>query len=40
MAQYKLKQRGFYYFNSIPALDFLCGEERGVAVELQEQQES
>lgn len=24
MVQYKLKQRGFYYFNSIPALAFLC----------------
>lgn len=24
MVQYKLKQRGFYYFNSTPALAFLC----------------
>lgn len=24
MVQYKLKQRGFYYFNSIQALAFLC----------------
>lgn len=24
MGQYKLKQRGFYYFNSIPALAFVC----------------
>lgn len=24
MVQYKLKQRGFYYFNSVPALAFLC----------------
>lgn len=27
MVQYKLKQRGFYYFNSMPALNVLCVEE-------------
>lgn len=28
MVQYKLKQRGFYYFNSIPALAFLSVKPR------------